>query len=793
MTKSRQEIEKYLYKLNDIGATLFNQKKSNEAKNYINEAYKYIETEDITNPYLIIPITLNKVSLEREFKNFNFAKNILGKLIDKIEELNLEKFSKIEDKNFIVDRLLNSKILLATLYSDLKKYSKSIAKFDECIDFYNKHSSSGISSNTVATLYNNGAMTYSFIGNYAKALKLYELSLSLYEKDKTNINYSFFKADTLNNMGVIYQKLKKYRKAEKIFLEAIELHSKEYYKAMVLTNLGNMYREEKKHPLSLNCHKQALDIRNKISSGNPIYIHLYAESLNNYGNILLDSGLADEALSILLESIIIWTKLYKETPQKYGENIAYTSVNIGNCYQALNDFDKAKGYYTSALKFYKENIHLNKIEYTSLISGILCNLGCLEMDSGNTNTAEGYFKELLKLVSEIKELLDDNNKKYLYIFKAKIEEAIKGLMEIYSEDGNKLLSLIESKRNEHFIFNHELDLTNTLSQLKDEIMLTIELTSKYCFFIVSDKQKNQLYKIESELIVKNCNEMLNLVHLICYEQIKLTEKELYDRIISIGQKIFFTLPKEIQKIVKSENEIYLSLDRSFINFPFEFIVDDNSEFIGLKHLLPRISGIFMLNDILSSSPVVDFQQAKIIISDPEKDLKYSRKECAEIIAILDKYGSTVKLAKKRAIKTEIMKNLNKNLALFHFSGHGDEPDKLRMAYGEPIDCESLTMKKFNNNPLIFLNSCLSGTCEYLGGGHFLGMPMILFKNGAGSIISSTYPIFDEHAKIFSVDFYEYFSKGFSAGEAVIKARKNKKYPWEWGLHIFYGNPKLTIQ
>lgn len=792
MNEDNYQLIEKINELNNKGAILLEQKKTIEAKVYLDDAYKTILENNLTNIFLTAPILLNKISLDREFKNFDAAQKLLIKFILDLEDILFNKFSE-EQKIFIIEKLLIAKTMSATIKSDLKNYNAAIKEFHECEHFY-KLSMDMISSlNTVTNMYNNMAMTYSFIGNYVKAIEYYEVSLSIFEKNREDNNYKFNKADTLNNLGIMYQNIRNYKKAEKIFLEALDLHNQEYYKAMVYTNLGNMYRDIRKHNESLFFHRKSLEIRKKIAEENEAYLDSYAEELNNYGNILLDIKQFNEALSNLLNSISIIYKLSEKNPQKYKEKIAHTSINIGNCYWRKKEIDKARGYYKLALSFYFKNLNENRIEYLSQIIGVLCNIGCLEMNSGNKNLAEENFNEVFALTSEIKEMLMGENKKYLYVFKAKVEEAIKGLMELYSEDANKLLILIESKRNENFVPDLNLDLKNIFSEFNNEVLITIESTFNYIIFIVTDNTSNKVYKVKTDLFIELCNEMLKCVYLICYEKEGQSESEHYKKILNAGMKIFSKLPEEIQDILNSKAHIFLSLDRSFMNFPFEFLANKQKEFIGLKHLLPRVNGIIMLNEIINSSPVVDFQHKKILVDDPNGNLKLARREVAKIEKAIEHHDNTIRLTKKQANKKNILEKFNHNLALFHFAGHGSEPDRLLMAYGDHIDTDSICEYKFDNNPLIFLNSCLSGTFEYWGGGYFLGLPISFYKNGAKTIISSTYPIFDCHAKTFSEKFYDDFLNTFSVGDAVMNARQNKKYPWEWGLHIVYGNPKLKIK
>ena len=127
----------------------------------------------------------------------------------------------------------------------------------------------------------------------------------------------------------------------------------------------------------------------------------------------------------------------------------------------------------------------------------------------------------------------------------------------------------------------------------------------------------------------------------------------------------------------------------------------------------------------------------------------------KILSKKDTLNPNISLSRLSATQNKIKNNLDNSIALFHFCGHGSEPDKLLLNFGkEMIDSAFFENYTFKNNPLFFINCCLSGTLEYYGGGKFNGLPITLFKQGAEAIISCTYPIRDNPSKFFSLYFYE---------------------------------------
>lgn len=772
----KKNIFTEIQKLNNRGAYLLNNKFSIDAKNLIDKAYKLLVENQIDNLAFITPIVLNKVIIEREFKNFNNAQCLLNKLISKLED------------DFPSEHLIKAKVLSATIKYDIRQYNEAVEEFKECIAAVKFLKD--VPYELEAEVYNNLAMTYSFIGNLNESVAFYNVALKIYEDNKNDAMYSFYKADTLSNIGIMYQKFNKNKEAIKYFEQALKLQKNEYYIAMLYSNLANSYRVLGNYDNAIKYRKKSLQIREKIFFQNAIYADNYADELNNYGNLLNDIHQYDEAITFFSESLKIFAQLFESLPEKYGEKVATTSANIAGSYCYIGDYNRAKTYCIYALKFFKNNYEINPIEYSAQICGILANLSIIELHSGNTTNAEKYFQEVFKYLSYIKTSLSDSNQSYLYTYKNRIEKLLNYLMNIYLKAPDKLLMIIENKRNEDFIYNEKYDINIMIGHINKDVLITIEFTSNNCIFIVTSKNSNKIFTIKNEELIEKCNKLLCQIYKICYKN------EVNDHtrniLLELGNNIFDLFPDAVKEyFYNNDNKIFLSLDQTFINFPFEFLAN-GKEFIGEKHLLPRVSGFNMFNKIINSNPKIKFQNKKLIVLGDDKDLSGAKSEY-KILSKKDTLNPNISLSRLSATQNKIKNNLDNSIALFHFCGHGSEPDKLLLNFGkEMIDSAFFENYTFKNNPLFFINCCLSGTLEYYGGGKFNGLPITLFKQGAEAIISCTYPIRDNPSKIFSLYFYEKLLEGCSLGNAIMFARSKQKNPWDWGLHYLYGNPNLQI-
>ncbi len=97
------------------------------------------------------------------------------------------------------------------------------------------------------------------------------------------------------------------------------------------------------------------------------------------------------------------------------------------------------------------------------------------------------------------------------------------------------------------------------------------------------------------------------------------------------------------------------------------------------------------------------------------------------------------------------------------------------------------------NDLIMLNSCSSGSGNYMQGTGIMGISRALRYAGAKSLALNLWSVNDRVASIFATDFYGFINQGYSKSEAMRMAKKNQlKYgnadPHFWGAYSLIGNP-----
>lgn len=103
-----------------------------------------------------------------------------------------------------------------------------------------------------------------------------------------------------------------------------------------------------------------------------------------------------------------------------------------------------------------------------------------------------------------------------------------------------------------------------------------------------------------------------------------------------------------------------------------------------------------------------------------------------------------------------------------------------------------------NNELIMLNSCSSGTGNYLQGTGIMGISRALRYAGAKSLALNLWEVNDKIASEFATDFYYFLNEGFSKSESMRFAKINQiktgsADPHYWGAYTLIGNSSPIIK
>lgn len=103
-----------------------------------------------------------------------------------------------------------------------------------------------------------------------------------------------------------------------------------------------------------------------------------------------------------------------------------------------------------------------------------------------------------------------------------------------------------------------------------------------------------------------------------------------------------------------------------------------------------------------------------------------------------------------------------------------------------------------NSEFIMLNSCSSGSGNYIQGSGIMGISRALRYAGAKSLALNLWSVNDKVASEFATDFYGYLNEGETKSEAIRKAKLNQikganANPHFWGAYMMIGNPSPVTE
>lgn len=148
--------------------------------------------------------------------------------------------------------------------------------------------------------------------------------------------------------------------------------------------------------------------------------------------------------------------------------------------------------------------------------------------------------------------------------------------------------------------------------------------------------------------------------------------------------------------------------------------------------------------------------------------------------------------------------------VIHFAGHAyfddDDPDKSGFVLKEEELFLSQKIQRFvEGQPLVFLNACQTGVTANEAnpqsvGEYFWkpaeGLASAFLYGGALGCVGSLWPVYDEPAAEFAIEFYNQVLEGQMIGEAMRRTRRSikTKHPDSitWASFVLYGDPTFRL-
>ncbi len=233
-----------------------------------------------------------------------------------------------------------------------RAFTKAINSYQKALDLKPERIITKI--NEVA-VFNKLGIAYTEIAEYQKALEYF---FKYIDKDVIKSNDSIL-SNTYNSIGVDYNHLNQIDQALKFYKKSIETYGKDSVKiGSVYNNMANIYQTRNDNKTAEGYYKKALFYFDKKD-----YYKGIVATVMNLGIIEMENQRMETSLEYLNKA--------KDLAQEKHDTLTYivVSINLGDYYTAVTDYDASEKYLTWALEnSKKQNARLFISEsYKSLV------------------------------------------------------------------------------------------------------------------------------------------------------------------------------------------------------------------------------------------------------------------------------------------------------------------------------------------------------------------------------------------------------------------------------------------
>ncbi|HMF34250.1 MAG TPA: CHAT domain-containing protein [Candidatus Lokiarchaeia archaeon] len=280
-----------------------------------------------------------------------------------------------------------------------------------------------------------------------------------------------------------------------------------------------------------------------------------------------------------------------------------------------------------------------------------------------------------------------------------------------------------------------------------------------------------------------------------------------------GYALFLQMiPEHLHDVIKNlKIALDFGLDESLVGYPWE-LLHDGTNFLCLKIPLGRY--VATSNEDHSFKFIERGKRNGVrilLIVDPDDSLPGARSEGEAIKNSLETIaGVDLKvLAGADATKAELLMELAGGYDFLHYSGHAEfnseNPANSGLLLADGMMKASTLVNAVKGIPpiLAFINACEAGRQTDWSKGEtqfenqVSGLASSFLLNGI-NFIGPYWPVYDDAALTFSVNFYQAVLSGVPLGESVRRAKEfiYNKYKGEeiaWASYSFYGDPTQTLE
>lgn len=753
------------------------------------------------------------------------------------QSANLYNIGKYIDAKEILEGLYNdpnSSISNSQLYNNLSLCYKQLGQKNkytsfllEAIQELEKNQTLNSTYYTLKLgLYRNLFVYYNSIGDSVNAISYINQAKNLAEqqadKNELSVIYLYLGEYYWKNFKNVKETLKQYTKAESLS-ENIDNYER---KLDILKNKSSLFVEIDSLEAAMSSILQIRTLATQQSNTpSPAYIEsliLEGEVANLQNDLLKLQSVLDALKNhtfehLSFEVLIRYHNLHASLLHKKNQNreaYTYLKPNLDQIIErAKGSVDTQTGFWTV------EKEYLDAFE---LMISILSELN--------------YKEESVAYLDKLKTINDAS------LYNNPLLKASKLTEKELAED-KKLTTQIQSLRNDYLSADE-----NMKSALKTEIdKLSAQqqlLTNKVAFSQTEEsipiwKVQQQMNKNEIILHYTELNEKL-YVNSISKKSIDLAVLEISEQVgellnstaneLASGNTSLKTLYNVYQvlgldKIPDFIDHITVIPDNELYRIPLEVLPTkkpNTSYSYGSSHYMIEdfnFKYFTSLQDYLennrntSGSLSTDFSAFAISYFDDFQEklpsLPFATQEAREIQRVLTSFKDKQVFSGNGATEQAFQNQLNSSKIL-HVATHSEVSARdplfstiyLKSAQSNGTEGNALyAYELFDNqlsNDLIMLNSCSSGTGNYLQGTGIMGISRALRYAGAKSLALNLWEVNDKIAAEFATNFYSYLNEGFSKSEAMRLAKIDQiktgsADPHYWGAYTLIGNSNPVIK
>jgi hypothetical protein len=298
-------------------------------------------------------------------------------------------------------------------------------------------------------------------------------------------------------------------------------------------------------------------------------------------------------------------------------------------------------------------------------------------------------------------------------------------------------------------------------------------------------------------------------------------------ITDVGNVMFRLFMPDRMREYLSSTPCALTITTNDLELPWELMYDSGWEeepgesglgFLCLQRPVARMPMGRAFPRIRRPTAQKDKLRFLLVYADPDDNLPAAGREVRRIRDELQERwkrpGEEIKidlLDRDKATGKEMNQALlSGSYDVIHFAGHAyfdnDDPDKSGFVLKEKEIFLSQKIQRFvEGQPLVFLNACQTGvtaneTNPQSVGEYFWkpaeGLASAFLYGGALGCVGSLWPVYDEPAAEFAVEFYNQVLEGQMIGEAMRRTRRSikTKHPDSitWASFVLYGDPTFRL-